>query len=351
VESLLDEIHVQMADFEVYAVTAGPGSFTGLRVGLTAVKAWSEVHHKPIAAVSGLQAVAAQATDPSEFVAAILDGRRSQVFGALFRKAGGRLEWVGEEVVMSPREFVAEVSKRLSGQGPDCQVTFASPTPELFREALSSSGLRGVSAQTVSNDLAPWVGRLAYDQAQRGNLVDALTLDANYIRRTDAESYWKDSVSLPPKGKIILRPLTREDAPELSSIESLCPEAPHWGEIGYQQIGVNGIEGWGAHTGNSLDGSVLVRVVADEMEILNVAVKPMARRRGMASRLLTEAFAHASKHTVTRAYLEVRESNAGARAFYTSQGFSEQGRRKRYYADPTEDALVLVKAITGTPAQ
>jgi tRNA threonylcarbamoyladenosine biosynthesis protein TsaB len=340
---LLHEIGLRVGDFDIYGVTAGPGSFTGLRVGLTVVKAWAEVHKKQIAAVSGLQAVAAQADDASEYVAAVLDGRRGQVFGGLYRKAGERLELVGEEGVMNPAEFVVEVSQRMGASHPENRVVVVSPEPELFREALLGSALRDAPLQKVSSDLAPWIGRLAYQQALEGELVDALSLDANYVRRSDAESYWKDTGATPAKSEATIRPLTSADAAAISELEKLCPEAPRWGESGYLQVGSNGVQGWAAVSGGSPVGFLVVRVAADEMEILNLMVNPNARRRKIATRLLAGAYSHAAEHNVRRIFLEVRESNAAARAVYGLHGFTEQGRRKRYYSDPVEDALAMSK--------
>jgi len=195
-DSLLTELTLRVADFDVFAVTAGPGSFTGLRVGLTTVKAWGEVHAKPIAPVSGLQAVAAQASGATECVAAVMDGRRAQVFGGFYRRIGEELEPIGDEVVMRAEEFVTEVYSRLpridAARNSIATLSFVSPEPEIFREALTSSVLAEARVEKVSHDLAPWIGRLAFGIAERGELVDALSLDANYVRRSDAESYWKD---------------------------------------------------------------------------------------------------------------------------------------------------------------
>lgn len=196
-QALLTKVHMSMAEFDVFAVCAGPGSFTALRVSLTAVKVWAEVYGKPIATVSGLEAVASQAQVSSEFVASVRDGRRGQVFGGLFRSNGGRLHRVGDEVVMRPDEFINEVLARVTAESAaprsSNSVSFVSPEPDLIRDALSKTDLRAASVEKCSDDLAPWIGRLAFDYAQRGELVDALALDANYVRRTDAESYWKDS--------------------------------------------------------------------------------------------------------------------------------------------------------------
>src|ERR1700681_4842461 len=72
---------------DVFAVASGPGSFTGVRIGLTTVKAWSEVFGKPIVTVSRLEAVAAQFESNSPYVASFIDAQRGQIFGALYKAA------------------------------------------------------------------------------------------------------------------------------------------------------------------------------------------------------------------------------------------------------------------------
>jgi tRNA threonylcarbamoyladenosine biosynthesis protein TsaB len=186
---VLEEAGIGLPDVEVFAVTAGPGSFTGLRVGLAAVKAWSEVYGKPIASISGLEALAAQSSATSGFIAVFTDARRGQVYGGVYERLDVRMRRVGEEVVARPEDFLQGIVKIIS----DIPVAFVSPAPEIMREMIASSTLGKSTIVQVSDDLAPWVGRLAFGRAQRGELVDALTLDANYVRREDAEMYWKDS--------------------------------------------------------------------------------------------------------------------------------------------------------------
>jgi len=82
-------------------------------------------------------------------------------------------------------------------------------------------------------------------------------------------------------------------------------------------------------------------VVLDEMHILNLAVHPAQRRRGVARRLLSEGLAQARSLGAEIAWLEVRPSNTAALALYESFGFKEVGRRPRYYEDTQEDALLL----------
>ncbi|MGK7861012.1 GNAT family N-acetyltransferase [Falsiroseomonas sp. E2-1-a4] len=91
-------------------------------------------------------------------------------------------------------------------------------------------------------------------------------------------------------------------------------------------------------------GFVLVRVAADEAEILTLAVVPTARRAGLGSALMAEAMAGARARGATALFLEVSDRNAQARALYAACGFTEVGRRRRYYADGA-DALVLRRAL------
>ena len=94
------------------------------------------------------------------------------------------------------------------------------------------------------------------------------------------------------------------------------------------------------------------RLVLDELHVLNVAVAPGHRRRGLARWLLAFAIAKASRMGATRGLLEVRAGNADALALYESLGFRPIGRRPAYYRDPPEDALVLARALgrSGDPS-
>jgi ribosomal-protein-alanine N-acetyltransferase len=87
------------------------------------------------------------------------------------------------------------------------------------------------------------------------------------------------------------------------------------------------------------NGFVLARVAADEAEILTIAVRPNARRRGIARALMEAASAQAKKMGARTMFLEVGETNVPARGLYESLGFAEAGRRKDYYG--AENGLVL----------
>jgi [ribosomal protein S18]-alanine N-acetyltransferase len=95
----------------------------------------------------------------------------------------------------------------------------------------------------------------------------------------------------------------------------------------------------------TIRGVIVFRMVADEAEILNLAVDLCERRRGIGSRLIDEAVAECKATGVKKIFLEVRESNEAARGFYARMGFSEIGRRREYYREPLEAALVLFRTV------
>jgi ribosomal-protein-alanine N-acetyltransferase len=139
---------------------------------------------------------------------------------------------------------------------------------------------------------------------------------------------------------LTIRPLAPDDAGAILRITRESPEAAFWPEESLLQA-----PGWVAATEGNVVGFAIARAVAGEMEILNLAVDPAGRRRGIGSALLDSALAFGRRAGARRAFLEVRESNGGARGFYERHGFAVIGRRPRYYRDPIEDALVMARGL------
>jgi len=100
-----------------------------------------------------------------------------------------------------------------------------------------------------------------------------------------------------------------------------------------------------AETAEGVAGYLVALDAADEGEILNLAVAPGGRRHGIGRALVDHALGSLARRGVRQVYLEVRESNAPARALYAAHGFREVGRRAQYYRRPVEDAVILRAAI------
>ena len=141
-----------------------------------------------------------------------------------------------------------------------------------------------------------------------------------------------------------------ERAARFAAIHARAFAGPHdtpWSASAFadllDQPGVFSVEG--------RDGFILMRAVADEAEILTLAVRPEARRAGEGGRLVREGVVGAIALGAVRVFLEVAEDNTAARALYAKTGFVEAGRRPGYYAAPDgsrRDALLLALNLDGT---
>lgn len=193
VEAVVAESGVSMQEVELFAVATGPGSFTGLRVGLSTVKAWAEVYSKPIVGVSRLEALARSCNVNSGLVAVSYDAYRGQLFGALYRFGDGHATRINDEMVISPEEFLAFVLRE-AGMQP---VTWISLDPQMITSSngWTDAEMAGHSIHLAEALLAPVIGITAQEKSNRGEFSDPLQLDANYVRRSDAEIFWKGPVA------------------------------------------------------------------------------------------------------------------------------------------------------------
>lgn len=143
----------------------------------------------------------------------------------------------------------------------------------------------------------------------------------------------------------IVRPIGPEDAEAIGGIQAESPEIAQWSKGAYERLAQDGISGWVADGSDGVAGFITARAAGGEIEILNFAVRPKARCQGLGAQLLDKVLCWADTSSMDNIFLEVRESNQVARAFYERHGFREVGRRPRYYAAPIEDALLLALSL------
>jgi tRNA threonylcarbamoyladenosine biosynthesis protein TsaB len=168
------------ADVDCFAAASGPGSFTGVRVGLAAVKGLAEALGKPVAAVSNLQVLAAFGS--AALRATVLDARRGEVYAALY---DANLAPVLPEVVT---KFPAWLDKL-----PAEEVEFVSTDFGPFRGALDGTRFERARITEAPRALAGAIARIADARLRSGQAQDPAAVDANYVRRSDAELFWKES--------------------------------------------------------------------------------------------------------------------------------------------------------------
>jgi len=168
---LLARHGLSLRDIDCFASAAGPGSFTGVRVGLTAVKGLAEANQRKAVAVSNLEALAFFGSRPLR--APILDARRGEIYGAVY---DAELHIVQEETVMPVERWmtglpVADIQLVTNGFEPP-----TNPYPIVHAPRALAGAIAQIAARRFSNGLA----------------LDPAQIDANYVRRSDAELFWRD---------------------------------------------------------------------------------------------------------------------------------------------------------------
>jgi tRNA threonylcarbamoyladenosine biosynthesis protein TsaB len=191
VDSALRETALSFEGLGLIAVATGPGSFTGVRVGLTSAKAWGEVCKTPLVGVSRLEAMASHARGTAPWTAAFYDAHRGQIFAALYCLTNEQLELVESDMVIAPLDFLRVVNARASG----ASVSWISLDPQLLTTLPEWNSRAALHEQIelCSPELATAIGEIAEARQHQGLTTDALHLDANYVRRSDAELFWKGS--------------------------------------------------------------------------------------------------------------------------------------------------------------
>jgi len=180
IAALLEKHRLTVQEIGGLAVASGPGSFTGLRVGLSAVKGLAEVLGTPIATVSLLEALAIASGRRSP-IAAALDAGRGEIFFGLCQVAGE--ESVATiESLLSPDEFL----ERVSDQGIELFVTSDESVAGIVHGARPNAPIARI--QRPGSD---WIARIGLRKLLAGVTVSVEALDANYLRRSDAEIFSK----------------------------------------------------------------------------------------------------------------------------------------------------------------
>ena len=172
---LLRNHGLQVADIDCFAAASGPGSFTGVRIGLACVKGLAEALGKAAVAVSNLQALATFGSAPLRAV--VLDARRGEIYGAVY-DAGARI--VSPEVVAKFPEWLSTL--------PSGDLEFISQEPVALPSLLAGTSFENARVTIAPRSLAAAIARLAFAAAPS----DPAALDANYVRRSDAELFWKE---------------------------------------------------------------------------------------------------------------------------------------------------------------
>lgn len=175
IQELLDSANVKLQDCAVFAAASGPGSFTGVRIGLACIKGLAEAMDRPAFGISNLEALAE--FGQAEARVAVIDARRGEFYAAVYGRAPR------SEMAVSFSELLAS----LSSNGTEFIVTDAAALRSILRGTAFEEAM--ITAAPPAQAAA--IARLAWRRYRAGVSGDAAGIEPNYVRRSDAEMLWR----------------------------------------------------------------------------------------------------------------------------------------------------------------
>ena len=177
-ESLLNNLQLSVSDMDLVAVSCGPGSFTGVRIGVSAAKGLAWGADKPVCGVSTLEAMAYQVYDPRGIICPVMDARRGQVYNALFEIKDGNPVRLCKDRAISLEELSTELKEY------DIPCLLIGDGAQMSNEYLSSAGVKCLTAPELIRCQTAYGVALA---ALSAKPINAIELEPSYLRPSQAE--------------------------------------------------------------------------------------------------------------------------------------------------------------------
>jgi len=188
IDELLEKTETSIKDIDALAVGVGPGSFTGIRIGVSTAKGLAHALNIPIAAVSSLKVLACNGMYSDMLVCPIMDARRNQVYSGIFR-------WEGTELVEVLKEDTYDLKELLFVlKNKDCPVLFIGQDADRFKEQIEEALYdKGIIAMPQANfPRAASVAGLAIKKIEENEMENAFTLRPVYLRQAEAERQYQE---------------------------------------------------------------------------------------------------------------------------------------------------------------
>ena len=337
-EEIRDMVELDLSSVDAIAVAAGPGSFTGLRIGSATAKGLAFAMEKPIVPVPTLEGLDYQMYGTNAVICPIMDARRSQVYTGIYEFVDGEHGYDMRVIKEQCAHSFDEIADSLSNIGR--KVVFVGDGIPVFRERMAE-------VMQVPYTLAPahrnrqsaaCIAALGSVYYAQGKFVSGAEHIPEYLRLSQAEREREQELH-----KVIYRDMTPDDVPYISRLEQETFSMPWSADSFLEMISNKDARYYVAQKDGQIIGGCGVLMAAGEGNITNVVVAPDARNQGVGTGMLTHLMDKGNREGLTAYTLEVRVSNAAAIHLYEKLGFVSEGIRPGFYEKPTEDAMIFWK--------
>ena len=184
IDAVLKNANLSISDVDVFAVISGPGSFTGIRIGLTTVKGLADALGKPIVPVTSFEAWVEKSLAVQGVLVPLIPARRGEIYAAVYERRGSELKVLSDGIAGEVEGVIARL--------PEDQISFIGPGAAQYREVIQTKGRGHWTVIQTDPFLGHPMARIAYRHASKGEFCTAQELRAFYLRRSDAEIHWKE---------------------------------------------------------------------------------------------------------------------------------------------------------------
>lgn len=332
-EGLLKELDFDKKDIDCVAVTKGPGSFTGLRIGMGTAKGLATALGKKMVTVSTLDVIAYNLAEFRGIIVPVMDARRNQVYFSVYHSDGKSIERLWDYDAKDIKEVLDIVSNITD------DAVFLGDGAEVFREEIENAGF-SIANPTRIIQRAACLGRLALKEAEAGHFVEPGEAELMYLRKSQAERELEER-----KNNVIYRPIQEGDIDSMVEIEKKCFKIP-WSKKMIEDDYKNGLTYYiMCEKAGKVVGYIGMWHVINEGHITNIAITPEEQGKGLANGLMKEMIRLAKEKEMIGVTLEARVSNTRALKLYEKYGFKSEGLRPDYYADNHESAVIMWKRL------
>jgi len=355
VDGLLKEADLKPRHLGRIAVSAGPGSFTGIRIGVATARALSQTLNIPIVKVPTLETfvyIMEEKQSPFTVCCPVFDARRDQIYsGAYMLEADGRIMTLVNGGAHAPEDYfealgrsmtaLARLAKnvrlvcRFMGNG----LPFFREPIEKFVADADSLGIDTAIDPAVQNARAVLEWALEHGVPEGYEEIEPI-----YYRKAEAQRRLEEREAAAIQENWTVRPAHENDVYGISVVERLSFGEPWLEESILSDLKLEYSEYIVCESEGHIVGYAGLHRILDEGHITNIAVHPARRMQGVGSAALKELVKRNEAKGISTFTLEVRESDAAATRFYENQGFVSEGVRKDYYpisGGGREDALIM----------